>query len=282
MSQVDTPPVQTGTILDRKVAQTLLDLRQRRLEVAEASLQRLVEAQPAPLSLRARIQETTPAVIAEVKRASPSRGRFPVEINPAEVAAEYLAGGASAISVLTDQPFFQGSLADLAEVAAVAHDSSPPAPVLRKDFMLESYQVLESRAYGADAVLLIVAILNDERLRLLLDAAGAAGMDALVEVHDETEMARALAANATLIGVNNRDLRSFAVDLHLTERLAPLAPPGTVVVSESGIRSNADMRRLTAIGVHAVLVGESLIIQGDPAKAVRALRGVNGSNSRNA
>ncbi|CAA9536938.1 MAG: Indole-3-glycerol phosphate synthase [uncultured Thermomicrobiales bacterium] len=266
--------VETGTVLDRILARTVADLATRRATTPLTDLERGIAARPAPVSLRDALLRNPPAVIAEIKRASPSRGVFPVAVDPATVAGEYLAGGAAALSILTDNPFFHGSLADLAAGAAVAHDRARPAPVLRKDFVLDAYQIAEARAFGADAVLLIAAALDDATLAGLLSAAAGYGLDALVEVHDEAEMARAAAAGATLIGINNRDLRTFAVDLATTERVAPLAPEGALLVGESGIFDGADVARLVAVGVGAVLVGESLILAGDRAAAVRALRGV--------
>jgi indole-3-glycerol phosphate synthase len=209
------------------------------------------------------------SIIAEVKRASPSKGPIAPDIVAVEVAAEYIAGGTAAISVLTDERFFHGSLDDLRLVAAVAEQT----PVLRKDFVLDAYQIAEARAAGAAAVLLIVAALTDESLRELHQAACEYGLDALVEVHDEAELERALAAEATLIGVNNRDLRTFEVDLVTTERLATLVPPEVTLVGESGIRTRADVERLGRAGVHAVLVGETLMRAPDRAAAVRELLG---------
>ena len=261
----------TGTILDRILARTAADLAARKLAVPEEELQRRLEQRPAPVGLRAALAGPEIAVIAEVKRASPSRGVFPVAVDPLAVAVAYLTGGASALSVVTDEPFFQGSLNDLVEVAKVAHAGPRPAPILRKDFVLDEYQILEARAYGADAVLLIVAALDDEQLRGLLNAAQDQGLDALVEVHDAREMDRATAAGAMLIGINNRDLRTFEVDLGVTEELAPWAPEGAVLVGESGIFSHQDILRLRQCGVHAVLVGESLIVAPDRAAAVRRL-----------
>ncbi|MDP9366534.1 MAG: indole-3-glycerol phosphate synthase TrpC [Chloroflexota bacterium] len=265
--------VETGTVLDRILARSIGDLKLRKAALPLAALERRAEERPAPVNLRAALSGPGIAVIAEVKRASPSRGAFPVEVDPEAVAAAYLAGGAVAVSVLTDEPFFRGSLADLEVAAAVAHAQPKPAPVLRKDFVVDPYQVVEARASGADAVLLIVAALDDTALGDLLARVREAGMEALVEVHDEAELARAAAAGASVIGVNNRDLRSFEVDLGLTERLAPLAPAGTVLVGESGIFSRADVERLERAGVDAVLVGEGLVTAPDRAAAVRALRG---------
>jgi indole-3-glycerol phosphate synthase len=211
------------------------------------------------------------SVIAEIKRASPSRGTFPVAVEPASLARDYIAGGATAISVLTDEPFFQGSLGDLAAAARIAHAHVSPVPVLRKDFMVDPYQIAEARAHGADAVLLIVAALDDSALAELLATASAWGMDALVEVHDEREMERAAAVGAKVVGINNRDLKSFAVDLRVTERLAPLAPADAVIVAESGVFEPGDVKRLHEVGARAVLVGEAIVTAPDRAEAVKAL-----------
>jgi indole-3-glycerol phosphate synthase len=263
--------VETGTILDRILAQTALDVAARKQAASLAELERLGAARPAPVSLAGALSGRDIAVIAEFKRASPSKGRFPFTATPAEVAADYFAGGAAAMSVLTDEPFFSGSLADMSEAAAVAHALSRPSPVLRKDFVLDEFQIAEALAHGADAILLIVAALEQASLTRLQGVAMSHGLQALVEVHDEEEMGRAIEAGATIIGINNRNLHTFEVDLAVTERLAPLAPAGIVIVGESGVFTRADVERLAAAGVHAVLVGESLVIAPDRAAAVRAL-----------
>src|SRR5262249_9430284 len=203
------------------------------------------------------------AVIAELKRASPSRGTIREPYDVAELAGGYARGGATALSVLTDGPFFGGALEGLALARRV-----PGLPCRRKDFVVDAYQLEEARAWGADAVLLIVAAVEAAEGRALLAAARAAGLDVLVEVHDEAEVEWAAAAGATLIGINNRDLRSFAVPLATTERLAPLAPAGALVVAESGIRSAADLRRMQAAGARAVLVGEAFMERPDPGRAL--------------
>jgi indole-3-glycerol phosphate synthase len=263
--------VETGTILDEILARTIADLAERKKTVPVSDLEARALSCAVPLSLRASLAGPEMSVIAEIKRASPSRGTFPVTVEPATVARDYISGGAAAISVLTDQPFFQGSLGDLDASAGVAHAGARSVPVLRKDFVVDPYQIVEARAYGADAVLLIVAALDDRQLTDLVAVAATWGMDALVEVHDERELEQAVAVGATLVGINNRDLKSFSVDLALSERLAPRAPADTVLVAESGISGPAEVKRLHDAGTRAVLVGESLITAPDRAAAVKAL-----------
>ncbi|MGH2533773.1 MAG: indole-3-glycerol phosphate synthase TrpC [Thermomicrobiales bacterium] len=263
--------VETGTVLDRILVRTRTDLDARKRNRPIAALERLTVDRGAPWRLADALAGTEVAVIAEIKRASPSKGLFPVEVDPAAVAAEYLAGGAAALSVLTDEPFFRGSLDDLRAAAIVAHESK--RPVLRKDFVLDEYQLIEALAYGADAVLLIVAALDQLLLARLYREANDLGLSVLVEVHEEEEMRRAAELGAEVIGINNRDLRSFTIDLSVTERVAPLAPAGAVLVSESGIFSYQEVRRLEQAGIDAVLVGESLIVASDRSAAVRALLG---------
>ena len=262
----------TGSVLDEILTRTRKDLAGRKTYERCIDLELLSEGRGKPIRLRARLAEPGMSVIAEIKRASPSRGLFQVEVDPAAIASEYVAGGAAAISVLTDEPYFRGRLDDMAAAAAVAHGSLRPVPVLRKDFVVDPFQIIEARAYGADAILLIVAALDDEALASLLAEAHRRGMDALVEVHDELEMARAGDAGATLIGINNRDLRTFRVDLAVTERLAPLAPAGSIIVAESGVFDAAAVRRLAEAGASAVLVGEGLILAPDRVAAIKELQ----------
>lgn len=207
-------------------------------------------------------------VIAEVKRRSPSRGDLVPDLDPVECATAYERGGASAVSVLTEPHHFAGSDDDLVAVRSVVG-----VPVLRKDFTLDPAQIWEARALGADAILLIVAALDDPTLKALHETAAEVGVDALVEVHDETEAERALAAGARIVGVNNRDLTTFDIDLSTSERLATLLSDCDVTVAESGILEAGDARRMEAAGYDAVLVGESLVRSGDPASAIVALRG---------
>lgn len=264
--------VTTGTILDKILDQTARDVAIRKERVSIEELSTRGEGRPAPISLNEVLSVPGMSVIAEIKRASPSRGVFPVDIDPGVVAADYIAGGAAAISVLTDEPFFKGSLEDMELAAEVAHAAGQPVAILRKDFLIDAYQVAEAWAYGADAVLLIVAALTDEQLRELMTVVDEYGLEALVEVHDEEEMARAIALGARNLGINNRDLHTFKVDLATTERLAPLAPEGAVVIGESGVFGPAEITRLWAAGAQAVLVGEGVIVSPDRAAAVRNLR----------
>lgn len=215
---------------------------------------------------RAALVREAPAVIAEIKKASPSKGLLSADFDPARLARQYEAGGAAALSVLTDEPFFQGSLAHLQAAREAAG-----LPVLRKDFTVDPYHVVEAAAHGADAVLLITAILDRSQLRDLRALAAEYGMAALVEVHDEYELDAALDSEADMIGVNNRDLRTFEVTLATSLRLARRIPAGLLKVSESGIHSAADVRVLREAGFQAVLVGEHLMKSGDPAAALRAL-----------
>jgi indole-3-glycerol phosphate synthase len=264
--------VETGTYLDRILVRTAADLETRKASVSVSELERMVSEQNhQPLSLRSALIGQHVSVISEIKRASPSRGRFPVEIEPAAVAREYISGGAAAISVLTDEPFFQGSLQDMADAAGVAHAVERRIPVLRKDFVIDPYQLLEARAFGADAALLIVAALGQEQLESLSAEARRLGLSALVEVHNEAELDRAVAADAEIIGINNRDLHSFHVDLAVSERLAAGCPDSAVIVAESGMFTRGDVERLAAAGATAILVGEALITAPDRQLALQDL-----------
>ena len=264
--------VPTDTVLDRILERTVADLTVRKAVTPEAELEvAAAESRRRPLDLAARLAGDSVAVIAEVKRGSPSRGVFPVEIDPRRIAGDYKAGGASAISCLTDSPFFHGSREDLEAVADVAHGGQDAIPVLRKDFTVDRYQLLEAVVWGADAVLLIVAALDDALLQSLHEQAVELGLSVLIEVHDEPEVERALALGPSLLGVNNRNLKTFDVDLGVTARLSRLVPDGTRLVSESGIFTADDVRRVADAGASAVLVGESLILQEDRVGAVHEL-----------
>jgi indole-3-glycerol phosphate synthase len=213
------------------------------------------------------LKTQVPAIISEIKKASPSKGLLSPDFDPVRIASTYAAGGASALSVLTDERFFQGSLDDLKAARAAVN-----VPVLRKDFTLEPFHVYEAAANGADAILLIVALLDTDALRDLRELAESLGMAALVEVHDDFELDWAVESGAKIIGVNNRDLRTFEVRLETSLQLAEQMPSGVIAVSESGIHSKEDVKRLQAAGYSAFLVGEHLMKSGDPAQAIRELR----------
>lgn len=263
----------TTTFLERIVAHKRREVADRQARRPLTEVEREATATTPPLDFAAALAAPGMRLIAEVKGASPSKGVLIEPFEPGAIAADYLAAGADAISVLTDEEFFKGSLDYLREVKALSVASPRPAPTLRKDFLLDRYQVAEARAAGADAILLIVAMLDDATLRDLHAAARDWGMAALVEVHSEAETARALAAGATIVGINNRNLHSFRVDLTTTERLAPQIPQGVAIVGESGIGTADDVRRLAAAGVDAILVGESLVKAPDRGAAIRALLG---------
>lgn len=209
-----------------------------------------------------------PGLIAEIKKASPSKGLIRSDFDPPSLARSYAAAGATCLSVLTDGPYFQGSDAYIADVRNVVG-----LPILRKDFMIDPYQIVESRALGADCILVIMAAVDDALARDLIAESHRWGMDALVEVHDSSERDRAVALGATMIGINNRDLRTLSVDLATTEALAPGLPSGTLAVCESGLYTEADLLRMRAIGISTFLVGESLMRQDDVESATRRLLG---------
>jgi indole-3-glycerol phosphate synthase len=217
---------------------------------------------------QALVDATGPALIAEIKRASPSVGLIVRELDPGAIARDYEAAGANAISVLTEGDYFLGDIAYLDRARSAAK-----LPILRKDFLRTRYDVAQSAAYGADAILAIVAGLDDAELAAMFDEAARYALDVLVEVHDEPELTRAIAAGATLLGINNRDLRTFKTDLAVTAELLPLVPPSIVVISESGVRSRDDVQPLYAAGARGFLVGESLMRAPNKAELVRALRG---------
>ncbi len=257
----------------RSTELTVLDqiiVRKRAELLAEQALQPPAELEQAPRparrSFRQALASRKPAIISEIKKASPSAGVIAADFNPAGIGRSYERAGAVALSVLTDRQFFQGSLDDLRQARAAT-----ALPVLRKDFTLDRYHLLQAAAAGADAVLLIVAALTDSDLEALLAETRGLGLDALVEVHNEEELSRALGAGADLVGVNNRNLKTLEVSLETSLELAELMPPDVLAVSESGIRTSDDIRRLMEAGFQAFLIGESLMKQPDPGAALTAL-----------
>ena len=233
----------TEIVLDRIVADKRDEIAAAKAATPLAEMRQAAENAPAVRPFGVALTGARVGLIAEVKKASPSRGVLRTDFDPVRLATDYRDAGAAAISVLTDEKHFQGSLDHLRSVRNALPDGPP---LLRKDFLFDEYQLYEARCSGADAVLLITAILETSVLRSLIDLAVSLGIDALVEVHDDRELERAVAAGAKIIGINNRDLRTFEVDLATTERLAPLAPPGTTIVAESGIFTREDVRRLEA------------------------------------
>lgn len=255
-------------ILDEIVANKKqeLELSQRNLPLAD--LRRMALAAPPPVDFAPALRGDSIKLIAEVKKASPSRGIIRADFDPVEIAQIYAHNGGSAISVLTESKYFEGSLNHLKDIKTALGQT---LPLLRKDFIFDPYQVYESRACGADSLLLIVAILSPRQLAELIGLTRQLGMECLVEVHNEAEVEIALKSQAKIIGINNRDLSTFTVDINTTRRLRPLIPADRIVVSESGIKDRADMARLRQWGVDAVLVGEALMSAPDIAAKMKEL-----------
>jgi indole-3-glycerol phosphate synthase len=269
---VMTDSPEKGDVLARICADTLAEVGRRKAAKPLDAVRARADAAGAPRGFGAALMQATAAgrlgLIAEIKQASPSGGLIRPAFDPAELAVAYRDGGATCLSVLTDAPHFQGSPEHL-RAARAAVD----LPVLRKDFILDPWQVYESRAMGVDCILLILAALDDDQAIELENLARALDMDVLAEVHDETELRRALGLQTKLIGVNNRNLKTLQTDLAVTEALAPQVPPDRFLIGESGIRDHRDVQRLAAIGVRCFLVGESLLRQPDVTAACRELLG---------
>ncbi|MDP2919969.1 MAG: indole-3-glycerol phosphate synthase TrpC [Dehalococcoidia bacterium] len=258
-------------ILDEIVTNKKREIESAKSRVPLAHLKKLAEKQTHPLDFIKALQGDGIKLIAEVKKASPSKGVIRTDFAPLEIARIYAANGASAISVLTDEKYFQGKLEYLQNIKKALAGSN--IPLLRKDFIIDSYQVYESRVYGADAILLIVAILSQEQIKELLNLSHQLGMACLVEVHNETELRTVLQTDARAIGINNRDLTTMTVDIQTTARLRPMIPAGRLVVSESGIKTRNHMLMIESLGVDAVLVGETLMESVDIAGKMKELLG---------
>jgi indole-3-glycerol phosphate synthase len=258
-------------ILDRIVTDVRQRLAERKRQRPLSELEHLVNAAETPRDFTGALQGTSIKVIAEVKRASPSKGWLCPDLDVATLVRRYAQGGAAAISVLTEPSFFKGSLADLSIAHQLTH-----LPLLCKDFVVDPYQIYEARSYGADAILLIAAILSSSELSFLTEVAHYLKISALIEVHNEAEAEKALEADGNPIGINNRNLADFSVDLRTTLKLRPLIPSSITVVSESGIKSKDDIITLQTAGVNAVLVGETLVTSLDPEAKLRELRGEKG------
>lgn len=259
-------------ILQKIIQEKEALLRQQKRQVPLAQIQQQAIQSPLPRNfvqaIRSRVTEKTPAIIAEIKRASPSKGRIRDDFDPGQIAQRYEQEGAAALSVLTDEPFFEGKPEHLQAAKAATK-----LPVLQKDFIVDPYQIYESRLMGADAIILIVAALRDVELKSFAKLANSLHLAVLVEVHNKNELMRALPLPVTLIGINNRNLKTFAVSLNTSTRLAAFIPPEKIVISESGIKTQKDLKKLQGKGIYGYLVGESLMKVEDPGEALATLLG---------
>ena len=256
----------TVTILDKIIAEKKLEVEQKKRSLPVSALNERITQRKAPLDFASALSGDSIKLIAEVKRASPSKGVLCPDFNPVELARNYARGGAAAISVLTEVNHFQGNLEYLDLVK-----KEVSIPILRKDFIFDEYQIYESAAYGADALLLITAILSQEQLVELQALSHSLGLDCLVEVHNEKELERTLSCDAEIIGINNRDLNTFKVNIDITRRLCALVPKEKIVVSESGIKTKHDIAKLKKWGVNAVLIGEALVTTSNISAKMEAL-----------
>jgi indole-3-glycerol phosphate synthase len=261
-------------ILEKIVNSTRKSVSERKAQMALADLEKVIEHQPPPRNFARALRGNDIKLIAEIKRASPSKGLLCQNLDVGSVARIYEQNGAAAVSVLTESEFFGGSFADLDTVR-----KEVALPLVCKDFILDSYQIYQARASGADAVLLIVAVLTHRELKTLMDTAESLGMEALVEVHSKSELERALELRPRIIGINNRNLNDFGVNLETTLKLKPYVPANAIVVSESGIHTRGDVLRLQQSGINAILVGEALVTSIDPAAKIDELLGKSRSFS---
>jgi indole-3-glycerol phosphate synthase len=256
-----------ANFLENILAHKKQEIEARKQQISEQSLIQKIEQANPPISLADALSGNELAVIAEIKKASPSAGVIRENFDPEQIAKSYIQAGANAVSILTDGSYFQGSLEYIERVRSFV-----PVPILRKDFIVDPYQILEARAYGADALLLIVAALDQEDLQTLLYKTYELGLEALVEVHSADEMNTAIDVGAEIIGINNRNLETFKIDLATTEELAPLASEGTVLVGESGLHTKDDIQRMIRAGVDAVLVGTHFMKHPDPGTALQQFK----------
>lgn len=259
-------------ILDEIIVDTRVHLAECKASCPEGALRERAKDLPPPLDVTSFLRGQGVSVIAEIKRASPSRGALNPDLEPAKLALAYASAGADAISVLTETTRFRGQIEDLMEARRGLNEAHLVRPILRKDFIVDPYQLLEARVWGADALLLIATALDDAMLAELMEGALTLGLTPLIEVHDKGELDRVLPLEPSLIGINNRNLKDFSVDLGVTRRLRSFIPPDCLVVSESGIHHPAQMRELAALQVDAALIGEALVTAEDPMRKLRVLK----------